>query len=230
MKLSDLRPTPGSVRKPKRVGRGNASGHGTYSTRGGKGQTARSGYRMPPAFEGGQTPLWKRVPKRGFKNPHRKSYAFVNVGQLNECFPDGAEVTPQILEEQGIIKKFLHGVKVLGDGPLSKRLIVKAHKFSKSAREKILAAGGQAIALLPEQESKEEPKEEKKEEKAAAAQPHAEPREAAPSEEKLAKAKQTKKKAAEPKQGTEGPRAQEPKEKKPAKPKTPKKSEEKPGK
>lgn len=153
MRLSDLRPTPGSVRKPKRVGRGNASGHGTYSTRGGKGQTARSGYRMPPAFEGGQTPLWKRVPKRGFKNPTRKSYAFVNVGQLNERFPDGAEVTPQILEEQGIIKKSLHGVKILGDGPLSKRLIVKAHKFSKSAREKIVAAGGQAIALLLEKPS-----------------------------------------------------------------------------
>lgn len=149
MKLSDLRPTPGSVRKPKRVGRGNASGHGTSSTRGGKGQTARSGYRMPPAFEGGQTPLWKRVPKRGFKNPHRKNYAFVNVGQLNEHFADGAEITPKVLEEQGIIKKFLSGVKVLGDGPLAKRLIVKAHKFSKSAREKILAVGGQAIALMP---------------------------------------------------------------------------------
>lgn len=169
MRLSDLRPTPGSVRKPKRVGRGNASGHGTYSTRGGKGQTARSGYRMPPAFEGGQTPLWKRVPKRGFKNPTRKSYAFVNVGQLNERFPDGAEVTPQILEEQGVIKKSLHGVKILGDGPLSKRLIVKAHKFSKSAREKIVAAGGQAIALLPQ-----EPKEEK-EEAVKPSQPPAEP-------------------------------------------------------
>lgn len=154
MKLSDLRPVPGSVRKPKRVGRGNASGHGTYSTRGGKGQTARSGYRMPPAFEGGQTPLWKRVPKRGFKNPQRKRYAFVNVGQLNERFADGAEITPKILEERGLVQKFLSGVKILGDGPLSKRLIVKAHKFSKSAREKILAAGGQAIALLPEESSK----------------------------------------------------------------------------
>lgn len=153
MKLSDLRPTPGSVRKPKRVGRGNASGHGTSATRGGKGQTARSGYRLPPAFEGGQTPLWKRVPKRGFKNPHRKHYAFVNVGQLNERFADGAEITPKVLEEQGIIKKLLSGVKVLGDGPLAKRLIVKAHKFSKSAREKILAVGGQAVALIPTEES-----------------------------------------------------------------------------
>lgn len=151
MRLSDLRPTPGSVRKPKRVGRGNASGHGTYATRGGKGQTARSGYRMPPAFEGGQTPLWKRVPKRGFKNPTRKSYACVNVGQLNERFPDGSEITPKILHEQGIIKKLQSGVKILGDGPLTKRFIVKAHKFSTSAREKIVAAGGQAIALLAEE-------------------------------------------------------------------------------
>jgi ribosomal protein L18E len=108
---------------------------------------------MPPAFEGGQTPLWKRVPKRGFKNPHRKNYAFVNVGQLNEHFADGAEITPKVLEEQGIIKKFLSGVKVLGDGPLAKRLIVKAHKFSKSAREKILAVGGQAVALIPTEEA-----------------------------------------------------------------------------
>ncbi|MCL6642239.1 MAG: 50S ribosomal protein L15 [Candidatus Bipolaricaulota bacterium] len=209
MKLSDLRPTPGSVRKPKRVGRGNASGHGTYSTRGGKGQTARSGYRMPPAFEGGQTPLWKRTPKRGFKNPHRKSYAFVNVGQLNERFADGAEITPKILEEQGIIKKFLNGVKILGDGPLSKRLIVKAHKFSKSAKEKIIAAGGQAIALLPE-EPKEQPA------SAPPAQPKAEPHKTEPTE-----PAKPKKKAAP---------AGEPKEKKPAKPKTPKKSEEKSGK
>ncbi len=207
MKLSDLRPTPGSVRKPKRVGRGNASGHGTYSTRGGKGQTARSGYRMPPAFEGGQTPLWKRTPKRGFKNPTRRSYAFVNVGQLHERFADGAEITPKILKEHGIIKKFSNGVKILGDGPLSKRLIVKAHKFSKSAKEKILAAGGQAIALLPEKEPKEE----------QSAPPAAPPKAEPPEPEKA------KKKAA-----PEAAKAGE--QKKPAKPKTPKKSEEKSGK
>jgi len=215
VKLSDLRPTPGSVRRPKRVGRGNASGHGTYSTRGGKGQTARSGYRMPPAFEGGQTPLWKRTPKRGFKNPTRKSYAFVNVGQLNERFADGAEITPKILEEHGIIKKFSNGVKILGDGPLSKRLIVKAHKFSKSAKEKILAAGGQAIALLPEKEPKEQSA-------PPAAPPKAEPPEPTETEIKTAPAQPEKKKAA---------KAGEPKEKKkPAKPKTPKKSEGKSGK
>jgi len=151
VRLSNLRPTPGSVKKPKRVGRGNASGHGTSATRGGKGQTARSGYRMPPAFEGGQTPLWKRVPKRGFKNPHRKSYAFVNVGQLNEVFSDGAEITPKVLEERGLVERLFSGVKILGDGPLAKKLIVKAHKFSKSAREKIIAAGGQVVALIPEE-------------------------------------------------------------------------------
>ncbi|MCS7198260.1 MAG: 50S ribosomal protein L15 [Candidatus Bipolaricaulota bacterium] len=155
MKLSDLRPTPGSVKKPKRVGRGNASGHGTYSTRGGKGQTARSGYRMPPAFEGGQTPLWKRLPKRGFKNILRKSFAYVNVGQLNEVFPDGAEITPKALKECGLVKKYRNGIKILGDGPLFKKLIVKAHKFSKGAKEKILAAGGQAIPLLPEEDAQE---------------------------------------------------------------------------
>jgi large subunit ribosomal protein L15 len=226
VKLSDLRPTPGSVRKPKRVGRGNASGHGTYSTRGGKGQTARSGYRMPPAFEGGQTPLWKRTPKRGFKNPHKKSYAFVNVGQLHEHFADGAEITPKILEEHGIIKKLLNGVKILGDGPLSKRLIVKAHKFSKSAKEKIVAAGGQAIALLPE-----EPKEQAASAPPAAAPPKAEaPKKTEPPTAIEAAPAQPAKKKAAPKQGAQAAKAEEPKEKKPAKPKIPKKSEEKSGK
>lgn len=192
MRLSDLRPTPGSKHKPKRIGRGNASGHGTYSTRGGKGQTARSGYRLPPAFEGGQTPLWKRVPKRGFKNPLRKSYAFVNVGQLNEHFADGAEVTPKILEEHGIIKRTLSGVKILGDGLLTKRLIVKAHKFSKSAREKILSAGGQTIGLLP---PPPEEKPAKHEEPAVSV--------TQPPERPAAK----KKSVAEPKQVTEKPKA-----------------------
>lgn len=210
MRLSDLRPTPGSVRKPKRVGRGNASGHGTYSTRGGKGQTARSGYRMPPAFEGGQTPLWKRVPKRGFKNPHRKSYAFVNVGQLNEVFPDGAEITPKVLEERGLIEKALSGVKILGDGPLAKKLIVKAHKFSKSAREKILAAGGQVVALIPEE---------------APAPP--EPKTAEESIKAEAQAKPVKKKAQTAEQSVKEAKTQE---EKASKPKTSKKSEGKTGK
>ena len=211
MRLSDLRPTPGSVRKPKRVGRGNASGHGTYSTRGGKGQTARSGYRMPPAFEGGQTPLWKRVPKRGFKNPQRKSYAFVNVGQLNELFPDGAEITPKVLEERGLIERSLSGVKILGDGPLAKKLIVKAHKFSKSAREKILAAGGQVVALIPEEVTA--------------------PSEPQPAEEKAeTQAKPVKKKAQTTEQDVKDVKEARTKEEKAPKPKTPKKSEGKTGK
>lgn len=214
MRLSDLSPTPGSVRKPKRVGRGNASGHGTSSTRGGKGQTARSGYRMPPAFEGGQTPLWKRVPKRGFKNPRRRSYAFVNVGQLNEVFSDGAEITPKVLEERGLIERFLGGVKILGDGPLAKKLIVKAHKFSKSAREKILAAGGQVVALVPEEEpTPPEPTiVEEKSEKTEKAE---------------AQTKPVKKKAQAAEQSV---KEAETKEEKASKPKTSKKSESKPGK
>ncbi|MCS6936734.1 MAG: 50S ribosomal protein L15 [Candidatus Bipolaricaulota bacterium] len=157
MKLSDLRPTPGSKKRPKRVGRGNASGHGTYSTRGGKGQTARTGYRMPPGFEGGQTPLWKRVPKRGFKNALRRDYVPINVGQLDERFDDGAEVTLQALVQQGLIKKS-ESVKVLGNGSLTKRLVVHAHRFSQSAKEKILAAGGQVIELEPRPASEEKPK------------------------------------------------------------------------
>lgn len=171
MKLSDLRPTPGSKKKPKRVGRGNASGHGTSATRGGKGQTARSGYRIPPGFEGGQTPLWKRVPKRGFKNTLRKSYSYINIGRLNERFSDGAEVTPQTLAEHGLIG-IAEAVKVLGDGPLSKKLVVHAHRFSKSARAKILAAGGQVIALEPPTEKEAEPAK-KPQKKAAADTPKA---------------------------------------------------------
>lgn len=172
MKLSDLRPTPGSKKRPKRVGRGNASGHGTSATRGGKGQTARTGYRIPPAFEGGQTPLWKRTPKRGFKNALRRSYAPINVGQLHERFSDGTEVTLLLLVEHGLIEKS-ESVKVLGDGPLGKKLTVHAHRFSQSAKEKILAVGGQVIELAPPPEksskkgSKAAPKEKGKQKAAA---------------------------------------------------------------
>jgi ribosomal protein L18E len=170
---------------------------------------------MPPAFEGGQTPLWKRVPKRGFKNPHRRNYAFVNVGQLNEHFTDGAEITPQALEEQGIIKKLLSGVKVLGDGPLAKKLVVKAHKFSKSAREKILAAGGQAVALMPtiEETAMDSPAvpQEKKQEKERET----------PQEQAETKAVKPKKKVPEAQQAKEAQAST----KKTPKQKTPKKSE-----
>lgn len=148
LKLEELRPTPGSQKRRKRVGRGNGSGHGTYSCRGGKGQTARSGYQMPPGFEGGQTPLWKRVPKRGFRNPHRREYACVNLAVLTEKYEDEAEVTPEGLWERGIIRDLTGGVKVLAHGEsMKKKLIIKAHRFSQKAREKIEQWGGQAIVL-----------------------------------------------------------------------------------
>jgi len=147
LRLEDLRPTPGSKRERKRVGRGDGSGHGTYCGRGGKGQTARAGYKMPPGFEGGQTPLWKRVPKRGFKNPHRREFAYVNLDVLAEKYEDGARITPEDMIKKGIIKEIKDGVKVLGRGECRKRLIIEAHRFSKKALRKIEEAGGQAIVL-----------------------------------------------------------------------------------
>jgi large subunit ribosomal protein L15 len=153
MKLSDLRPTPGSVQASLSAwGGATPPDMGRTRPAAGRGRRRAQDIACPQPSKGGQTPLWKRVPKRGFKNPLRKSYAFVNVGQLNEVFPDGAEITPKALKQHGLIKKYRNGVKILGDGPLFKKFIVKAHKFSKSAKEKILAAGGQAIALLPEPE------------------------------------------------------------------------------
>jgi len=146
-KLDNLKPTPKSKRERKRVGRGDGSGHGTYSGRGGKGQTARAGFKMPPGFEGGQTPLWKRIPKRGFKNPTRRQYAYVNLDTIAEKFEDGAEVTPEKLLERGLIKEIKDGVKVLGRGPCKKALTIKAHSFSKKAIRKIEEAGGKAIVL-----------------------------------------------------------------------------------
>ncbi|MBI1744379.1 50S ribosomal protein L15 [Candidatus Acetothermia bacterium] len=154
MNLSQVRPTVGAVRRRKRVGRGNASGHGTYSTRGGKGQTARSGYRIVPGFEGGQTPVWKKIPKRGFTNVLRREYAVVNVGTLNERFESGARITPKVLRAAGLVDKLLDGIKILGDGELTKKLTIKAHKFSESALKKIQAAGGEALSLLPKIEKK----------------------------------------------------------------------------
>ena len=142
MKLHELQPHPGSIKERKRVGRGIGSGHGKTSGRGHKGQKSRSGDRkMPPWFEGGQTPLHMRVPKRGFVNPNRVEYTPVNVGLLDRLFEEGAEVTPEALAEKGICSKG-DLVKVLGDGDVTKRLTVKAHAFSRTAREKIEKAGG----------------------------------------------------------------------------------------
>jgi large subunit ribosomal protein L15 len=129
-----------------RVGRGESSGRGKTSGRGHKGAKSRSGFSRKFRHEGGQTPLLRRVPKVGFKNPMRKTYAVINVEDLN-CFEDGALVTPEILKEKKIVKRLCDGLKVLGNGDLAKKITVKAHKFSKSAIEKITAAGGKAEAL-----------------------------------------------------------------------------------
>jgi large subunit ribosomal protein L15 len=142
MGLHNLKPAKGSVRERKRVGRGPGSGLGKTSGRGEKGQKSRSGYGRKIGFEGGQMPLHRRVPKRGFTNePFRKRYVLVNLGSL-ETFEAGAIVTPESLVEKGLIKNLREGVKVLGKGDLTKALTVKAHKFSAGATERIAKAGG----------------------------------------------------------------------------------------
>ena len=142
MRLEDLRPTPGSRHKPKRVGRGHGSGLGKTSGRGHKGQKARSGGGVRPGFEGGQTPIYRRLPMKGFKNINKKHYWVLNIRFLEEKFQPNQEVTPELLIAKGYVKKIMDGIKILGDGDLSKPLIVKAHAFSKKAVEKIEAAGG----------------------------------------------------------------------------------------
>lgn len=141
MKLHELKPAEGSTRVRRRVGRGLGSGMGKQSTRGAKGQNARTGGGVRPGFEGGQMPLYRRLPKRGFKNVLAKQYAEVNVEQLN-AFDNGAVVTPAFLIEAGILKNVLDGVRVLGNGELTKSLTVEAQGFTKSAQQKIEAAGG----------------------------------------------------------------------------------------
>lgn len=137
-----MRPPKGARHRRKIVGRGVGSGHGTYACRGLKGQKARSGGGVHPLFEGGQNPLVKRLPyKRGFNNIFRTEYAIVNLDRLN-VFAEGSEVTPQDMVSRGIIKNLRKPVKVLGQGELSHRLVVRAHKFSRSAREKIESLGG----------------------------------------------------------------------------------------
>lgn len=149
MKLHDLRPAEGGkVKARKRVGRGHASGHGKFAGRGRDGQNSRSGGGVRPGFEGGQMPLFRRLPKRGFTNIFAKEYATLNVSELNR-FEDGTEVTPELLLESGAVKlsKKKDGIKILGNGELTKKLTVKAHQFSKSAEEKIEAAGGKAEVI-----------------------------------------------------------------------------------
>ena len=141
MKLHELQPAEGSRKVRNRVGRGTSSGNGKTSGRGQKGQKARSGGGVRLGFEGGQTPLFRRLPKRGFTNVNRKEYAVINLDVLNR-FEDGTEVTPVALVEAGIVKNEKAGIKVLGNGSLDKKLTVKAAKFSKHAQETIEAVGG----------------------------------------------------------------------------------------
>ncbi|MBE9389041.1 50S ribosomal protein L15 [Vagococcus salmoninarum] len=141
MKLHELQPSEGSRHVRNRVGRGTSSGNGKTAGRGQKGQKSRSGGGVRLGFEGGQTPLFMRLPKRGFTNINRKEYAVVNLDVLNK-FEDGTEVTPTLLVESGIIKDEMSGIKVLANGELTKKLSVKAAKFSKSAQSAIEAAGG----------------------------------------------------------------------------------------
>lgn len=146
VKLSELGPAPGAKRERKRVGRGIGSGLGKTSARGHKGQKARAGGGKGPAFEGGQTPLQRRLPKRGFNNKWRREWVIVSLGRLNG-FSEGTEITPELLHREGIVKNLRDGLKVLGTGTVDRKLIVKAHAFSGSAREKIEAAGGKAEVI-----------------------------------------------------------------------------------
>ena len=146
MRIHELKKPEGSTKAPKRVGRGQGTGQGTTAGRGMNGQNSRSGGGVRLGFEGGQMPLYRRLPKRGFTNKWAKEYAEINVKDLNK-FDDGATVDATALMEKGIVKKALDGVKVLGNGEIEKKLTVKAAKFSKSAAEKIEKAGGKAEVI-----------------------------------------------------------------------------------
>ena len=144
MRQDNIAPPPGSKRARKRIGRGNASGHGTYAGRGLNGQKSRSGNKMRPGFEGGQLPLIKRLPrKRGFVNIFRKEYSIVNLDKLN-IFEEGSEVTPEKLHAAGLVKTLKHPVKILANGEVSHAVTVKVNRFSAAAKAKIEAAGGKA--------------------------------------------------------------------------------------
>jgi large subunit ribosomal protein L15 len=147
MKLHELEKNIGATHSKKRVGRGSGSGLGKTSGKGQKGQKARSGASINPVFEGGQLPLYRRIPKRGFSNAKFKiEYAVINLEDLN-AFEDGTVVTPALLSETGMVKQQLSGIKVLGNGNLEKKLTIKAHKFSKSALEKINESGSTAEVI-----------------------------------------------------------------------------------
>lgn len=147
MRLEDLRPAPGSTHKRKRVGRGIGSGQGKTAGKGHKGQKARAGATPRLGFEGGQTPLHRRLPQRaGFRNINRKEYAVINLEDLDR-FDAGVEITPDVLKQEGLVRDQKDGIKILGNGEITKAITVRANKFSKSAEEKIKAAGGTAEVL-----------------------------------------------------------------------------------
>lgn len=147
MKLHSIYPNDGAIKTRKRVGRGTGSGLGKTSGRGENGQKSRSGYSRKAGFEGGQLPLYRRLPKRGFSNADfRVEYAVINLSDLNK-FENGTEITPALLKDMGILKNQLNGVKVLGNGTLEKKLVVKANKFSKVAKEQIEKLGGKAEVI-----------------------------------------------------------------------------------
>jgi large subunit ribosomal protein L15 len=145
--LNNLHPAPGSTHKKKRVGRGPGSGLGKTAGRGNKGQKSRSGYSAKIGFEGGQMPLHRRLPKRGFTNIFKKTWLEVSLAALERSFEGGAEINPEVLHERGLIKKSKHDVVVLGNGEVTKALKISAHRFTKSAREKIEKAGGTATVI-----------------------------------------------------------------------------------
>lgn len=146
MRLHDLKPASGSTKNRKRIGRGTGSGTGTTAGRGMNGQNSRSGGGVRPGFEGGQMPLFRRLPKRGFTNRNKKQWAIVNIEALN-AFENETVITPELLIESGHVKKLNDGLKILGDGALEKKLTVKANKFTQSAISKIEAAGGKAEVI-----------------------------------------------------------------------------------
>jgi large subunit ribosomal protein L15 len=147
MDLSNLKPSERSKFPKKRVGRGHGTGQGTQAGRGHKGAQSRSGYKNKRGFEGGQMPLHRRIPKRGFHNVFRTEYAVVNLDTLADRFDAGTVITPELLREQGVVRGGKHPIKVLARGDISKKLTVKAHKFSGKAAEKIAAAGGATEVL-----------------------------------------------------------------------------------
>jgi large subunit ribosomal protein L15 len=207
MNLSELHPPAGSRHRRKRVGRGPGSGLGKTAGRGEKGQKSRSGYSRKRGFEGGQMPLVRRVPKRGFHNIFRKEYAIVNVGRLEKI--DSEEVTPQSLLKSGVISSLRDGLKILGDGELTRAVKVSAHRISKAAREKIEAAGGKVEVLASAEAAGEKASAEKSDSAGAKA---AKPAKAKGAAKKPAVKVESapKSKAASPKAASEGGAAAEP--------------------